>query len=262
VVADVPVQVPVDAARDPVIVVDRLGIQFYRGRRRNISLREIVFRGGAMHDKQTFWGLRDISFSVGPGEAVGLVGGNGSGKSTLLKMIAGTLVPAEGYAEVQGGVAPLIELTGGFVGELSGRENVSLIAGLHRLTRAQIDERFDDIVEFAGPEVRSALEMPFRHYSSGMKVRLGFAVVTSLNEPVVLVDEVLAVGDAAFRDKCYQRMETLLGEGRTLFLVSHSEADLRRFCTRGIYLRHGALVEDGPLEPVLQRYVADIRDGG
>ncbi|WP_256796038.1 ABC transporter ATP-binding protein [Terrabacter sp. Ter38] len=243
------------SARD-VITADGLGIEFYRSRRRKLSLREMALRRENTAPKETFWALKDVSFSVGPGEAVGLVGSNGGGKSTLLKMIAGVLLPDEGSVKVQGGVAPLIELTGGFLGELSARENVLLTAGLHGLDKHEISERFDDIVDFAGPQVRQGLDMPFRHFSSGMQVRLGFALITTLDEPIVLVDEVLAVGDRAFREKCYQRMEDLLSQGRTLFLVSHSEADLRRFCTRGLYLQSGRLVADGPMEDVLEQYNA------
>jgi ABC-2 type transport system ATP-binding protein len=169
-------------------------------------------------------------------------------------MIAGVLLPDEGTVKVDGGVAPLIELTGGFLGELSARDNVMLTAGLHGLDKNEIEERFDAIIDFAGPQVRQGLDMPFRHFSSGMQVRLGFALITTLDEPVVLVDEVLAVGDKGFREKCYQRMEDLLAEGRSLFLVSHSEADLRRFCTRGLYLKSGRLVADGPMEDVLEEY--------
>ncbi|KJK10827.1 sugar ABC transporter [Terrabacter sp. 28] len=234
--------------------VEGLGVEFYRSRRRKLSLREMVLRRENTAPKETFWALKDVSFSVGPGEAVGLVGSNGGGKSTLLKTIAGVLLPDEGTVAVNGGVAPLIELTGGFLGELSARENVLLTAGLHGLSKAEITERFDEIVDFAGPQVRAGLDMPFRHFSSGMQVRLGFALITTLDEPIVLVDEVLAVGDKAFRDKCYQRMEALLGEGRTLFLVSHSEADLRRFCTRGLYLQSGRLVADGSMDDILEQY--------
>ena len=237
-----------------VIKVEGLGVEFYRSRRRKLSLREMVLRRENTAPKETFWALKDVSFSVGPGEAVGLVGSNGGGKSTLLKTIAGVLLPDEGTVAVNGGVAPLIELTGGFLGELSARENVLLTAGLHGLSKAEITERFDEIVDFAGPQVRQGLDMPFRHFSSGMQVRLGFALITTLDEPIVLVDEVLAVGDKAFRDKCYQRMEALLGEGRTLFLVSHSEADLRRFCTRGLYLQSGRLVADGSMDDILEQY--------
>jgi ABC-2 type transport system ATP-binding protein len=200
-----------------------------------------------------------VSFSVGEGEAVGLVGANGGGKSTLLRLIAGVLNPDEGSVVVDGGVAPLIEVTGGFVGDLTARDNIALTAGLHGLSRRQISEKFDEIVEFAG--VGEFLDMPFRHFSSGMKVRLGFSVVTSLEEPIVLVDEVLAVGDRAFREKCYTRMENMLSGGKTLFLVSHNEADLRRFCTRGLYLNQGRLVADAPIEDTIAQYNEDMDRG-
>ncbi len=243
---------------EAVITVDDLGIEFLTGRKRNLSLREIIFRGGSSHSKETFWGLKNISFQVGRGEAVGLVGSNGGGKSTLLKMIAGTLLADEGSVSVKDGVAPLIELTGGFIGDLSARENIYLTGGLHGMTKSDIDERFDDIVDFAGPKVRAGLDLPFRHFSSGMQVRLGFAVITCLDEPIILVDEVLAVGDAAFREKCYLRMEGLLAQGRTLFLVSHSEGDLLRFCTRGIYLKEGHLIADGSMEEIMKKYMEDL----
>ena len=246
---------------DPVISVHDLGVEFYRSRRRRMQLRELVFHGRNSAPKESFWALRNISFDIHAGEAVGLVGGNGGGKSTLLKMIAGVLLPDEGSVEVTGGVAPLIELTGGFVGELSARDNIYLTAGLHGLSKEKIEARFDEIVDFAGPEVRAGLDTPYRHFSSGMKVRLGFAVVTTLDEPIVLVDEVLAVGDRAFREKCYKRMEALLADGRTLFLVSHSESDLKRFSTRGLYLRKGHLQMDGPITDVLDRYNHDLDAG-
>ncbi|WP_345770821.1 ATP-binding cassette domain-containing protein [Yimella sp. NH-Cas1] len=245
-------------AGEPVIRVDDLGIEFLRGRKRNLSLREIIFTGKSAHNRDTFWALRHLDFTVGRGEAVGLVGGNGGGKSTLLKLIAGTLLPDEGSATVTEGVAPLIELTGGFIGDLSARENIYLTAGLHGMSKEQVDARFDEIVDFAGPAVRDGLDVPYRHFSSGMQVRLGFAVITCLDEPIILVDEVLAVGDAAFRNKCYTRMENLLDEGRTLFLVSHSASDLTRFCTRGLYLKGGQLEMDGPMDEVMEQYMSDL----
>ncbi|MEP7330764.1 MAG: ABC transporter ATP-binding protein [Terracoccus sp.] len=240
-----------------VIEARGVGVEFYRSRRRKMSLREIVFKGKNTAPIETFWALRDVSFTVRQGEAVGLVGGNGGGKSTLLKMIAGVLIPDEGKVAVRGGVAPLIELTGGFLGELTGRENIYLAAGLYGMNKEQIDARYDEIVDFAGPQVSAGMDMPYRHYSSGMQVRLAFGLITTLDQPIVLVDEVLAVGDRAFREKCYERMESMLSGGKTLFLVSHSEPDLLRFADRGLYLRDGRLVDDGPVAEVIERYNAD-----
>jgi ABC-2 type transport system ATP-binding protein len=243
---------PAGEPQTPVVDVQGLGIEFLRNRRYRLSLREMVLQGRSTTPKGTFWALRDVSFQVHSGEAVGLVGANGQGKSTLLRLIAGVLLPDEGAVTVRGGVAPLIELTGGFVGDLTARDNIWLMAGLHGLSRTQIEERFDEIVDFA--EIRGSLDTPFRHFSSGMQVRLGFSVVTTLDEPIVLVDEVLAVGDKRFREKCYNRMEELISGGRTLFLVSHNEGDLRRFCTRGLYLEAGELREDGDIETVVTAY--------
>jgi ABC-2 type transport system ATP-binding protein len=196
--------------------------------------------------------LRDVSFSVRPGEAIGVVGRNGQGKSTLLKLVAGVILPDEGVVDVREGVAPLIEITGGFVDDLSVRENVYLTAGLHGMTKRQIDERFDDIVGFA--DIGNFLDTPYKHLSSGMKVRIAFSVITQLDEPILIVDEVLAVGDKAFREKCYRRIEEMLAAGRTLFFVSHNEKDLRRFCKRGLYLEGGALALDADIATVLERY--------
>lgn len=249
---------PDQATQQPIIEAKDLGIWFRKNRRRKQQpLRERLRRSrdqGVGPDR--FWALKDVTFSVQPGEAVGIVGANGQGKSTLLKLVAGVLLPDRGRIHVRTGVAPLIEVTGGFAGDLTARENIWLMAGLHGLTKRQIDDRFDDIVRFA--EVGKFLDTPFRHFSSGMKVRLGFSVISSLDEPIILVDEVLAVGDRAFRDKCYERMGQLLDDGKTLFLVSHKEADLRRFCTRGIYLKRGTIANDGPLEESLALYGSDV----
>ena len=239
-----------------LIDAENLGIEFLRNRKRRLSLREMLFKGVNTAPQGSFWALRNVSFTVHEGEAVGLVGANGCGKSTLLKLLAGVILPDEGEVGVHAGVAPLIELTGGFVPELTARDNIWLTAGLHGLSKQTIQERFDEIVEFA--EIGDFLDTPFRHFSSGMQVRLGFSVVTQLDEPIVLVDEVLAVGDKRFREKCYIRMENLISEGRTLFLVSHNENDLRRFCTRGLYIREGELIEDGPMESALDAYNDDI----
>lgn len=237
------------------IVADNLGVRFRRNRRGRRSLKDL-FGGAKRRTKpDEFWALRAVNFTVTNGEAIGVVGRNGQGKSTLLKLVAGVLLSDEGSVTVNGGVAPLIELTGGFVGDLTVRENVRLTAGLHGMSKAEIDGRFDEIISFA--ELADFLDTPYKHLSNGMKVRLAFSVVSQLDEPIMLVDEVLAVGDKAFREKCYKRIDELLAEGRTLFFVSHNERDLRRFCTRGLYLDKGKLVLDGPIGDVLDQYNAD-----
>jgi ABC-2 type transport system ATP-binding protein len=237
------------------IRVEGAGIRFKRNRRSRRSFKDL-FAGRARRSRpDEFWALRDVSFSVRPGEAIGVVGRNGQGKSTLLKLVAQVMLPDEGAIRVRGGVAPLIEITGGFVNDLTVRDNVYLTAGLHGMTRREIDERFDDIIDFA--EIADFVDTPYKHLSSGMKVRIAFSVVSQLEEPILLVDEVLAVGDRAFKDKCYRRIEELLAGGRTLFFVSHNERDLLRFCTRGLYLDKGALVLDAPIQDVVDRYNAD-----
>ena len=241
------------------IEVDDLGVRFRRNRRGGRSLKDL-FGGAARRTRpDEFWALRGVSFSVRPGEAIGVVGRNGQGKSTLLKLVAGVLLPDEGRVAVDGGVAPLIEITGGFVGDLTVRENVRLTAGLHGMPRAEVTRRFDDMIDFA--EIGDFVDTPYKHLSNGMKVRLAFSVVSQLDEPILLVDEVLAVGDRSFREKCYRRIDELIADGRTLFFVSHNEKDLRRFCTRGLYLDGGALKLDAPIAQVLDRYNADYATG-
>jgi ABC-2 type transport system ATP-binding protein len=237
------------------IEVKGLGVHFRRNRRGSRTFKDL-FAGASRRSRPgEFWALRDVTFSVEPGESIGVVGRNGQGKSTLLRLVAGVLLADEGDVEVHGGVAPLIELTGGFVGDLTVRENVKMTAGLHGMSRAEVAARYEDIIAFA--ELAGFEDTPYKHLSNGMKVRLAFSVVSQLDEPILLVDEVLAVGDKAFRDKCYKRIDELLADGRTLFFVSHNERDLRRFCTRGLYLDKGALVLDAPIADVLDRYNAD-----
>ncbi len=238
-----------------VIDVAGVGIRFRRNRRGRRTFKDLFSGRRRRTRPDEFWALRDVSFQVRPGESIGVVGRNGQGKSTLLKLVAQVVLPDEGRVSVDGGVAPLIEITGGFVDDLTVRDNVYLTAGLHGMTRREIDERFDEILDFA--EIGDFVDTPYKHLSSGMKVRIAFAVISRLEEPIILVDEVLAVGDKAFRDKCYRRIEELLAGGRTLFFVSHNEKDLRRFCERGLYLDKGALVFDGPIDEVLSRYNAD-----
>ncbi|TXN31625.1 ABC transporter ATP-binding protein [Lacisediminihabitans profunda] len=236
----------------PVITVSDVGIRFKRNRRSRRSFKDLFAGSQRRARPGEFWALRNVSFSVAPGEAIGVVGRNGQGKSTLLKLVAEVVYPDEGRIGVHAGVAPLIEITGGFVDDLTVRDNVYLTAGLHGMKRAEIDAQFDEIIAFA--EIGDFLDTPYKHLSSGMKVRIAFSVISRLEEPILLVDEVLAVGDKGFREKCYRRIEELLAGGRTLFFVSHNERDLRRFCTRGLYLDKGALVLDASIDEVLDRY--------
>jgi ABC-2 type transport system ATP-binding protein len=240
---------------EPVIRVIDAGIRFRRNRRSRRNFKDLFAGRRRRARANEFWALRNVSFDVRQGEAIGVVGRNGQGKSTLLKLVAEVILPDEGAVTIHGGVAPLIEITGGFVDDLTVRENVFLTAGLHGMSKTEITERFDEIIEFA--EIGDFLDTPYKHLSSGMKVRIAFSVISRLEEPIMLVDEVLAVGDRNFREKCYRRIEELLAGGRTLFFVSHSEKDLRRFCTRGLYLDKGALVLDGSIDDVLDRYNTD-----
>jgi ABC-2 type transport system ATP-binding protein len=237
------------------IKVSDLGVRFRRNRRGRRSIKAMFASEARRNPKGEFWALRNISFTVQPGESIGVVGRNGQGKSTLLKLVAGVLLPDEGGVEVRGGVAPLIEITGGFVGDLTVRENVRLTAALHGMSKAEINERYDGIIEFA--ELEDFQDAPYKHLSNGMKVRLAFSVVSQLGEPILIVDEVLAVGDKSFREKCYARIEEMLAEGRTLFFVSHNERDLKRFCTRGLYIRDHELVMDDDIKTVIETYNAD-----
>ncbi|MEV1286795.1 ABC transporter ATP-binding protein [Micromonospora sp. NPDC049679] len=232
-----------------------LGIQFTRHRLRHFKLRELFIHGGRREPKRTgFWPLRHVSFTVSAGDTVGIIGRNGTGKSTLLRLIAGVLIPDEGSVHVRGAVAPLLELSAGFSNDLTGRENLHLVGSLHGLSRPFLRAKFDEIVEFAGEQVQKAIDTPVRHYSSGMKVRLGFSVIAQLPHPILLMDEVMAVGDAEFRAKCYATIERLLAEGRTLVLVSHNEGDLTRFCLRGLYFDAGVLRVDGTVREALDAY--------
>jgi ABC-2 type transport system ATP-binding protein len=241
-----------------VIAVNDLGIKFAVNRRRRLEIKSLFIHGKSAVGTGDYWALRHVSFSIAQGESVGVVGRNGCGKSTLLRLIAGVMLPDEGEVEVNGGVGAMIELSAGFVSDLTARENVYLISALHGFSREQTDERFERIVRWAG--VQDFVDTPVGHFSSGMKARLAFSIVTRMEEPILLVDEVLAVGDKAFRRKCGKVIDRMLGDGRTMLLVSHNEGDLRRWCNRGIYLRRGESLVEGPIEEILDLYNADDVD--
>jgi lipopolysaccharide transport system ATP-binding protein len=201
-----------------------------------------------------FWALRDVSFDVGPGESIGIVGSNGAGKSTLLRLICGLGRPTTGHAEVRGRVAALLEFGAGFHPHLTGRENLYVSAIVAGLRRREVKALFDTIVDFA--ELGDFIDQPLRTYSSGMQMRLGFSVAIHVDPAVLIIDEGLAVGDAHFSQKCLERIERFRSAGKTLVMVSHDMHAIRTFCTRAVWLRRGALVGDGPVDAIVSRYAA------
>jgi lipopolysaccharide transport system ATP-binding protein len=209
---------------------------------------------------EVLWALHDISFDIGAGEVVGIIGHNGAGKSTLLKVISLITEPTRGDMEIVGRVGSLLDVGIGFHPELSGRENVFLNGAILGMRRAEITRKFDEIVSFAGTE--AFLDTPVKHYSSGMYMRLAFAVAAHLDPEILIVDEVLAVGDAAFQKKCLGKMGDVAKQGRTVLFVSHNLGAVRSLCTRGIVLAGGAMQFDGAVEEALARYLSGAADRG
>ncbi len=213
----------------------------------------VVGRGGEPREVDLLWALRDVSFSVENGEAIGLIGHNGAGKSTLLKLLSRIAEPTTGWAEVTGRVGSLLEVGTGFHPELTGRENIFLNGAILGMRRAEIRSRFDEIVEFASME--RFLDTPVKRYSSGMQVRLAFAVAAHLEPEILLVDEVLAVGDAAFQRKSLAKMAEVASAGRTVIFVSHNLATIQALCGRGLLLERGTVIADAPIEEAISGYL-------
>ncbi|HOF64643.1 MAG TPA: ABC transporter ATP-binding protein [Dermatophilaceae bacterium] len=229
---------------DAEVLVRAQGVskKFARYHRQATSLKERLVRR-EQGESDTFWALRGVDVEVRRGETVGLMGPNGSGKSTLLKVLSGILRPNEGSVSTSGRVASLLELGAGFDGELTGRENIYLNSALLGVPRAETDARFDEIVEFS--ELGEFIEFPVKAYSSGMYVRLGFSVAVHVDPDILIVDEVLAVGDAAFQRKCLDRIELFQQQGKTILFVSHSADLVEQLCTRSVLLDHGRVLFDG-----------------
>jgi len=202
---------------------------------------------------ETLWALQDISFEVNPGEVVGIVGRNGAGKSTLLKVLSRVVKPTAGEVDIYGRVGSLLEIGTGFHPDLTGRENIYLNGAIIGMRREEMRLKFDDIVAFA--EVERFLETPVKYYSSGMYMRLAFAVAAHFEPEVLILDEVLAVGDVAFQKKCLEKMKQVSREGRTIFFVSHDLLSVRQFCTRALLFESGQLLDDGPVTEVTDRYL-------
>jgi ABC-type polysaccharide/polyol phosphate transport system ATPase subunit len=240
-----------------VVVAHHLAKRFYLRRNPTSSLKEWCL--GLFHERnrtefQEFWALRDVSVSVAAGETLGLVGRNGSGKSTLLKLIAGIHRPTEGQILVSRGarIGSMIELGVGFHSELTGRDNVYLNASIYGLRRVEVDRLYDAIVDYA--EIGSFIDEPIKNYSSGMAMRLGFAIVAHLDPDILLLDEIFAVGDAEFQQKCIKTMREFVARGKTILFVSHSPEAIRQMCSRVCVLSHGKMVFDGEVAQGLAAY--------
>ncbi len=215
---------------------------------------------GAADLTETIWALRGISFEIKKGESVGFIGHNGAGKSTLLKILSRITEPTEGYAVIYGRVGALLEVGTGFHPELTGRENIFLNAAILGMSRREIEAKFDEIVDFA--EVEKFIDTPVKHYSSGMTLRLGFAVAAHLEPEILIVDEVLAVGDARFQSKCMGKMNAVSNQGRTVLFVSHNLSAVQSLCQRVIWLHQGQIVEMGEPSQVIRKYLGGTMEAG
>lgn len=245
---------------DIVIRVEGLSKQYKIGIAREpyITLRDEVLRtikgmvsrkAGGDQDYGSFWALKDVSFEIRQGEVVGIIGRNGAGKSTLLKLLSRITEPTKGYAAIYGRVASLLEVGTGFHAELTGRENIYLNGAVLGMSRQDINRKFDEIIEFAG--VENFIDTPIKRYSSGMKVRLAFSVAAHLEPELLIIDEVLAVGDLSFQQKCLGKMEEVANSGRTVLFVSHNMGAVKNLCSKGIWLQAGQLAEDGEIGSVI-----------
>jgi lipopolysaccharide transport system ATP-binding protein len=203
--------------------------------------------------KSYFWALKDASFEMRQGEVVGMIGGNGAGKSTMLKVLSRITTPTEGYVEMYGRAGALLEVGTGFHPELTGRENIYLNGAVLGMKKAEIARKFDEMVEFSG--VKKFLDTPVKHYSSGMYVRLAFSVAAHFEPDILIIDEVLAVGDADFQKKCIDKMKSVAGAGRTVIFVSHSMDAIRAICTRAMLFKEGRIEMDGGVDEVVARYI-------
>lgn len=237
----------------PAIRVENVGMMFHMHSEKIDNLKEYMIRVLKRKLNYTeFWALRDITFSVQPGERLGVLGFNGAGKSTLLKVIAGVMKPTEGEVEIHGVIAPLLELGAGFDMNYSGRENIFLYGATMGYSRAYIKERYDEILEFS--ELKDFIDSPVKNYSSGMRARLGFSIATAVEPEILIVDEVLSVGDAKFRNKSEKKIKSMFDKGVTVLFVSHNTSQVRNLCNTAILLDKGRIIAQGEANEVCDIY--------
>ena len=250
-----------DAAGEaaPLIRVADLGICFRLHRKRNLSLREMILTGRLRHTAPLIWALREVSFTCSEGQTLGIVGFNGAGKSTLCLALARILEPDEGELTVRGTVSPLLGLGAGFVPDLSGRENIQLCSAFLGMPRADVARKMDEIIAFS--ELDAHIDEPLRHYSSGMRARLGFSIATTLNPEILILDEVLAVGDRLFHAKSRKRLDEMMAQSRIIIVVSHAIGFLRSICTHCLWLHRGRVAHYGAAAEVLDAYEQSTGNG-
>lgn len=235
-----------------MIAIDLQNVSVRHRREKIRSLKELAVHGFSRRDRESFYSLRDVSLQITSGEAVGIVGPNGAGKSTLLRVASGIITPSDGVVTARGNVVPLLELGTGFEAEFSGRENIFFNGALLGRSRNSIQSQLDAIIDFSG--LAPFIDAPLRTYSTGMVARLAFAIATSIDAETILLDEILAVGDAAFRERCEERIHSFVREGRTVVVVSHELPELSKLCRRVVWLDHGGIVRDGGAAETLEAY--------
>ena len=235
------------------IEVDNVSMKFNLSREKVDSLKDYIFKTIKREIQYNeFWALKNVSFSVEKGDRVGILGLNGAGKSTLLKVISGVFKPTEGHVDKHGKMVPLLELGAGFDPQYTGKENIYLYGAMLGYTKKFIDSKYDEIVEFS--ELQKFMDVPVKNYSSGMKSRLGFSIATVVEPKILILDEVLSVGDAKFRKKSEKKIMSMFDSGVTVLFVSHSLEQVQRLCNKAMILEKGKLIADGDIDPISEQY--------
>lgn len=245
-------------SNDTIIEVNNVSMEFNLNEDKTDSLKEFVIKFLKRELRfQSFWALNNVSIKINKGEKVGFVGLNGAGKSTLLKIISGVLRPTKGSVKIKGELAPLLSLGAGFDPNFTGRENVFLSGAVFGHSRAEMSKKFDEIIEFA--ELEEFVDVPVKNYSSGMKSRLAFSIATSINPDILILDEVLSVGDMSFQRKSKERMKTMMDDASLLF-VSHSIAQVRNLCDKAIWLHKGSVIASGEVNEICDQYESYVKN--
>ena len=240
-----------------IIEANHIGIKFKLSRFKKVTVRSFfndLLKGSSTKQNKEFWAIKDVSFALEEGEILGVVGSNGSGKSTLLRIIAGVYEPDKGIIQVNGSVSPLLSLGTGFKQDLSGYENIFLNGVIMGFTRKEIKAQLQNIIDFA--ELKDFIYEPVKHYSSGIQARLGFSIAVHLKRDIMLIDEILGVGDFRFREKSQNKMKEIIKSGQTIIIVSHNLDSIRQYATKAIWINKGVLMESGDVNTVIDKYLA------